>query len=354
MGSGVTIRDVAELARVSIATVSRVLNGSGRATPETAERVRAAVAELGFRPSTVGRSLKIARTRTVGVLIPTLSNPVFAESVAGVQDAAAEAGYGVLVASTDYRPDRETRAIESLLCNRVEGLVLTVADADRSAALDTLDAAGAPYVLTYNEPRVTDRASVSVDNEAAARALVARMIALGHRRIGMVAGRFHQSDRSRQRYLGYVAALAAAGLEPGPLVEVDFADTRFAQRLAAHLRGPDRPTAFFGSNDLLALATVRAVRDLGLSVPGEVSVTGFDGIEIGALSSPSLATLVQPARAMGRAAFTTLLSRLNQEPHDVRTVLPFAIREGESLGPAPSAPASPSFAFPSFATIEKL
>jgi DNA-binding LacI/PurR family transcriptional regulator len=340
MARTATIRDVAAKAGVSIATVSRVLNGSGATTPETAEKVRLAVAALTFRPSTVGRSLKAARTRTVGVLIPSLSNPVFAESVAGIQDAADEAGYSVLIASTDYSPDREARAIESLLSNRVEGLVLTVADADRSASLDTLDTAQTPYVLVYNQPLTSGRAHVSVDNVAAARAIVERMAALGHRRIGMVAGRFLHSDRSCRRHAGWLAALATAGLPPGPVIEVDFTDTRLATRLTPHLTGADRPTALFASNDLLALATIRAIRDLGLSVPGDVSVCGFDGIEVGTLVSPSLATLVQPARAMGRAAFETLRAGFFHEPQGAVIMLPFELRMGESLGPAPLAPAA--------------
>ncbi|MBP2303596.1 LacI family DNA-binding transcriptional regulator [Azospirillum picis] len=331
-----TIRDVAARAGVSIATVSRVLNGSGNATPETTEKVRAAASALAFRPSTIGRSLKAARTRTVGVLVPSLSNPVFAESVAGIQQAAAEAGYSVLIASTDYDPRREARAIESLLSNRVEGLVLTVADADRSGSLDTLDEVGLPYVLVYNQPETTARAHVSVDNIAAARAVVERMMVLGHRRIGMVAGRFHQSDRSRRRHRGWQAALADAGLAPGPVVEVDFNDLRLNRRLAPHFDGPDHPTALFASNDLLALATIRALRDLGLSVPGDVSVCGFDGIEVGMLMSPSLATLVQPTRAMGCTAFEYLRTGIAGHPKSRAVMLPFILRPGESLGPAPS------------------
>ncbi|WP_029009503.1 LacI family DNA-binding transcriptional regulator [Azospirillum halopraeferens] len=336
MAKAVTIRDVAERAGVSIATVSRVLNGAGTAAPDTAERVRTAVAELGFRPNRIGSSLKAARTRTLGVVIPSLSNPVFADSVAGVQDAAADAGYSLLIASTDYDPGREAQAVESLLSHRVEGLVLTVADADGSAVLDTLDAADLPYVLVYNQPRASGRPFVSVDNVAAARTMVERMIALGHTRIGMVAGRFRQSDRSRLRHDGYRAALDTAGLAPGPLIEVDFADAAPERRLAVRLDGPDRPTALFGSNDLVALATVRALRDLGLAVPADVSVTGFDGIAVGALVSPALTTLVQPARAMGARAMQDLLAHLAGGPRPGQVTLPFSVRTGETLGPAPA------------------
>ncbi|MFP5516077.1 MAG: LacI family DNA-binding transcriptional regulator [Alphaproteobacteria bacterium] len=333
-----TIRDVAARAGVSIATVSRVLNGTGNATPETMEKVRVAASDLSFRPSTIGRSLKAARTRTVGVLVPSLTNPVFAESVAGIQEAAAEAGYSVLIASTDYDPGKESRAIEGLLSNRVEGLVLTVADADRSGSLDTLDEVRLPYVLAYNQPERALRAHVSVDNVAASRAVVERMAVLGHRRIGMIAGRFRQSDRSRRRHAGWQAALADVGLPPGPVVEVDFNDLRLAHRLAPHLEGPERPTALFASNDMLALATIRALRDLGLSVPDDLSVCGFDGIEVGRLMSPSLATLVQPARAMGATAFECLRTGFSGDLQGRAVMLPFTLRPGESLGPAPSEP----------------
>lgn len=334
MAKATTIRDVAALAGVSIATVSRVLNGTGYASGATAEKVRAAMAALSFRPSTIGRSLKAAQTRTIGVMVPTLSNPVFAESVGGVQDAAAEAGYGVLIASTDYRSEREASAMNDLLSHRVDALVLTVADADHSPLLDALDSESAPYVLIYNHPQTRRCPFVAVDNEAAARAVVQRMIALGHRRIGMVAGGFQMSDRSRQRHAGYCAALAEAGLPAGPVVEVDFADTHLARRLAPVLQGPNRPSALFVSNDVLALATIRAVRDLGLSVPDQVSVTGFDGTAFGALVQPSLATVVQPARAMGRAAFAAVAAQLEGEAAG-GTLFPFVIRRGDSLGPAP-------------------
>ncbi|HYG91459.1 MAG TPA: LacI family DNA-binding transcriptional regulator [Azospirillum sp.] len=334
MGKGVTIRDVAARAGVSIATVSRVLNGGTPTAPDTSARVRAAIAALGFRPNRIGRSLKEARTRTIGVLVPSLRNPVFADSVAGIQDAASAAGYSVLIASSDYDPERERKAVETLLSHQVDGLVLTVAEADTNAVLEALEAAGTPYVLAYNQPRDAKRPFVSVDNVAAARAMVERMLEFGHWRIGMVAGRFQQSDRSRLRRDGFLAALAAAGLVPGPVIEVDFADIRLDQHLAPIMAGRNRPTALFASNDLLALATVRALRDLGLCVPRDVSVTGFDGIEMGILTSPSIATLVQPAYAMGEGAFAHLLATLEGEHPEPALLLPFTIRPGESLGPA--------------------
>ncbi|WP_207477314.1 substrate-binding domain-containing protein [Arenibaculum pallidiluteum] len=331
-----TIRDVAARAGVSIATVSRVLNGDVPANPVTAAKVRAAAAELEFRPNRLGRGLKIARTRVLGVLIPSLSNPVFADSVGGIQAAARRAGYSVLIAATGYDAEREDAEIESLLSHRVEGLVVTVADADRSAALAKLDRSGTPYELVYNLPEATCRPAVAVDNIAAARVVVSAMIALGHRRIGMIAGRFLASDRSRQRHAGFMAALNEAGLPPGPVIEVAFDDLRLGGGFGSALTGSGRPTALFCSNDLLALAVMGALHDLGLRIPDDVSVAGFDGIGFGSLLRPSLATVVQPARAMGEAAFERLLARLDGAPPAPPLTLPFTLRHGGSLGPAPS------------------
>lgn len=333
MPKNATIRDVAARAALSIATVSRAITGNGAVSADSRQRVQAAIAELGFRPNTIGRSLKAARSRSVGVLVPALANPIFAESVSGVQEVAAEHGYSVLIASTDYDPAREARAIESLLSNRVEGLVLTVADGDRSRSLDTLDASGTPFVLVYNETFTSGRPFVSVDNVAGVAAIIDRMAALGHRRIAMVAGRFHQSDRSRLRHQGFRAALRAHGLAPGPVIEVDFSDLRFGAELGRIMDSASPPTALFASNDMLALATIRTLHDLGLRVPEHVSVAGFDGIDVGTLVAPSLATLVQPARLMGRRAMDLLFSGLAGGPRSSAVHLPFAVRMGESLAP---------------------
>ncbi|BBK37356.1 LacI family transcriptional regulator [Allostella sp. ATCC 35155] len=335
MGRPATIRDVAAQAGLSIATVSRVLTGNGAVSADSAARVRNAIDALGFRPNAIGRSLKAARSRTIGVLVPSLSNPIFAESVGGVQDAAAERGYSVLVATTEYDADRESRAIDALLSDRVEGLVLTVADGDRSATLDTLERTGTPFILAYNEPSDRGRRFVSVDNAAAAGAVAERMLRLGHRKVAMIAGRFRQSDRSRLRHSGFRAMLEGHGASDPELLEVEFSELRLAAPLADLLAHPEPPTALFASNDLLALATVRALLDLGLRVPDDVSVAGFDGIAVGELCAPRLTTIIQPARAMGRRAAELLLD--SGDPGSDRIYLPFALRPGESLGPRPDA-----------------
>lgn len=327
-----TIRDVAAEAGVSIATVSRALNGRAPIAPETARRVQAAVAALGFRANRTGRELRAGSSHTVGVLVPSLANPVFAESVSGIQDAAREAGWSVLIASSAYEAQRESEAIDNLLSHRVGGLLLTVADADDSATLDGLDREGVPYVLLYNQPDRTDRASATIDNIAAGRDATRAMIAAGHTRLAMVAGRFAASDRSKQRYRGFVQALTEHGLEQVALIELGFDAPDIDAGTRALLTGPDRPTGLFCSTDLLALRVMALLREAGIDVPGDVAIVGFDGIPVGRLIAPSLATVAQPSHEMGRRAFLHLLARLEGAAPE-RILLPYELRPGGSLAP---------------------
>jgi DNA-binding LacI/PurR family transcriptional regulator len=327
-----TIRDVAAEAGVSIATVSRALNGRAPIAAETALRVQAAVKALGFRANRTGRELRAGVSRTVGVLIPSLANPVFAESVSGIQDAAREAGWSVLIASSAYDAERESEEVDNLLSHRVGGLLLTVSDADHSATLDALDREAMPYVLLYNQPDRADRASATIDNVAAGRDATRALIAAGHTRIAMVVGRFAASDRSKQRYRGFSEALAERGLEQSALIELEFDAPEVGAAARYLLTGPDRPTALFCSTDLLALRVMALLRDAGLSVPGDVAVVGFDGIAVGRLTEPSLATITQPSHEMGRRAFLHLLARLEGAAPE-RILLPYELRPGGSLGP---------------------
>lgn len=309
------------------------MNGTGRASADVEARVRAAMAELSFRPSEIGRALKSLRTRTLGVIIPSLTNPVFASSVAGIEAQARARGHTLLVTATDYDPGRERELVDTLIAQSVAGLVLTVADPDDNPTLDHLDAEGIPYVMVYNEPKRTHRAAVTVDNAAAGAALTEALLALGHRRILFVAGRFSTSDRSRLRHQGYCAAMHMAGRAAEPVLELDYLGDADAHRAALSnlLCAADRPTALICSNDLLALSITAAVRDMGLSVPGDVSIAGFDGISIGRLVSPALCTIDQPTRRMGERAVERLFELM--EGNGARGVehLPFHLRPGGTI-----------------------
>ncbi|MFZ4806798.1 MAG: LacI family DNA-binding transcriptional regulator [Hyphomicrobiaceae bacterium] len=333
-----TIRTVAHQAGCSVATVSRVINRSGPASAEARSRVEAAVDQLGFVPSDLGRSLRAKRTTAVGVIVPSFTNPVFADSVSGLEAIARSERRHLLVAATDYEAAREVEVVEALLRQRVEGLVLTVADAERSAALDRLDREGVPHVLVYNQP-LRGRAAVTVDNRAASAELTRRFLAHGHRRLAYVAGRFRTTDRSRMRFEGTEAVLATAGLDPAGLIELDYLDSieGHAAALRAALSGPGRPTGLLCSNDLLAISVIAALRSLGIAVPDQVSVAGFDGIGLGRMLHPSLATVATPTVDMGRLAMRRLLEFISGKApvHPTVELLPFEFRPGGSLAPVP-------------------
>ena len=333
-----TIRDVAAMAGCSVATVSRAINDTAPISHALRLRIDRAIRDSGLRPNGIGRSLKTQRTRTLGVMIPSLANPVFADSVAGLEQAARPAGYHLLLTSSEYDPAAEAGAVEAMLSQGVEGLVLTVADPDDNPMLDRLDADGVPYVLLYNQPSATGRPAVTVDNVAATHELTERVLRLGHRRIGYVGGRFGTSDRSRHRYRGYAAALGTCGLTPDEPIEVDYLAADHADELAAAFADAGLPTALLCSNDLLALKVVGSLRRLGLAVPDDLSVVGFDGIPIGALVTPTLATVVQPTRQMGVTAFARLAARLDDDGAAGATLLPHGFRPGATLSRVPGDP----------------
>ena len=334
-----TIAEVARQAGCSTATVSRVINRSGPTSAEVRDRVETAIGRLGFRPNAIGRSLKTQRTRTIGCIIPSLTNPVFASSVSGIESSASADGWSVLLAATDYKLEREGNVIETLLERDVEGLILTVADADRNRTLDMLDVERVPYVLAYNEPRHTERPAVTVDNALSTQQLTQLLIESGHRRIAYVAGRFATSDRSRRRHEGYLAALDGAGIAPLPVIEVDYMASDEAHRLdlATRLADAGRPTALMCSNDLLAVSVISALRASGYRVPDDISVTGFDGIALGQMVSPTLATIDQRPYEIGRQAAHMLFQMIERGTwEDPRLrLLDHELRPGESLASAP-------------------
>lgn len=316
---------VASAAGVSVATVSRVFNAPDLVQPLTRERVEAAARRLGYRPNASAQTLRTQRSKVLGVVLPTLLNPVFAECLDGIASAAAEAAYSIIPVTTDYLVAEEERAALHLLGRGVDGMVLVVSDPGSSPALKRLRAAGLPYVLAYNRhPR---HPCVSVDGEAAVADVVRRLCALGHRRIAMVSGEFAASDRSRQRYRGFVRGMQECELPPGEPIEVPFIEAA-VPRLAELLRPPGAPTALVCSNDLLAIRALRAAHVAGRQVPRDVSVVGFDGIAIGCDITPMLSTVVQPNRDLGRSAVRLLAG---------------AIAAGSPLTPKGSVTAQSSF-----------
>ncbi|MCQ9616167.1 LacI family transcriptional regulator [Paenalcaligenes niemegkensis] len=305
-----TIQKVAKEAGVSVATVSRTFNLPDKVNAETRKIVEQAAARLRYIPNASARSLRTQRSQTLGVVLPTLNNPVFAECLQGIAQAAAAAGYSIMPFTTDYLLKQEESAVRALHGFGVDGLILVVSDPRASATLDFVREQNIPYVLAYNSN--DEHPCISVDNPAAFARMVAYLVSLGHQRIAMVSGRRSDSDRAQQRYSGFLAGMTAAGLQPHQaIIEVPFIDNAVDQIVQA-LQHKPRPSALVCSNDLLAIRAIRAAHQLGLRVPDDISITGFDGIRLGQDLTPSLTTISQPNADIGRYSVSLLIQCLSQ------------------------------------------
>jgi len=329
-----SIQAVAARAGVSVATVSRAFNFPDKVTPATRELVERVARELNYLPNASARTLRTQRSRVLGVVLPTLLNPTFAECLQGIARAAVAGGYAIIPVTTGYQLDEEERAVHLLLAGNVDGLILVVSNPSTSATLPRLRATGVPYVLAYN--RHPDHPCVSVDSEGAVADAVARLVLLGHRRIAMVSGTLAASDRAQQRYRGYLRGMADAGLDAPPLVEVPFVETA-VDAISRQLQSRHRPTALVCSNDLLAIRSIRAAHLSGLPVPDELSVVGFDGIALGEDLTPTLTTIAQPNSDIGRHSVELLMQAMAGGAvlqADASLLLPHAFRDGESCAEA--------------------
>ena len=322
---------VAKLAGVSRATAARAFSTPALVRDTTREKVFQAAQQLAFRPNKVAQQLRLQATQMIGVMVPSLDNPVFAEQLQAMEVAARACGYSLIVTTSEYDASRENDIVEEMLRQRVDGLVLTVAEADKSAVLAQLHQETTPCLLVYNPPGNSGFPSVGVDNQAASEAATRYLITLGHQQIGMVAGPLLQSDRARQRYEGYCLAMQAAGLAPCPLIEMPRHTQADLKSLAPHLHGADALSALICTNDLLAISLIGELQRAGLSVPNDLSVMGFDGIALGKYVYPSLCTVEQPRADIGRAAIHTMLNMIRGE-RPVLTPLPYVLRKGESVG----------------------
>ena len=335
-----SINEVARRAGISIATVSRVFNSPTVVHAETRHKVLQAARELGYVANASARTLRTRHSKVLGVALPLLTNPVFAECLQGIALEAQRFGYAILPCTTEYQTHQEEAAVERLLSSDVDGVVLVVSNPRQSRALARLQQAGKPYVLAYS--RTAEHACVSVDNVQAVETLIGRLAQAGHRSITMVTGQLQASDRAQQRCRGYVQGMAAVGLPAQEIWEVPFAATAVSllqQRLSAACRAgaaPDAPapTALVCSNDLLAIRALRAAALAGLAVPQDLCVAGFDGIALGQDLTPSLASITQPNELIGSRSVALLCQALQEGRKSVGAqdsiFLPHGWRSGES------------------------
>jgi len=326
------LKQVAQLAGVSRATAARAFASPDVVRPATRDQVFAAARQLGFRPNRLGRQLRLQTTNLIGVIVPNLLNPVFAEQFQAMERAARLKGYNLLLATTDYSSERESAVVEELLRQRVDGLVLTVTDAESNRVLQSLSREDTPFVLAYHQPGNPDYSAVSVDNRAGMALATRYLLDCGHRRIGMVAGPALQSDRARLRYAGYCDAMAERGFASLPVIEMPAHTQADFAAIEPLLRGPNPPSALVCSNDLLAISLIAELRRNGWGVPGQLSVIGFDGIALGAQMHPTLCSVVQPIAELASTVIDQLLAQIAGAA-PISHCLPCYIRPGESTQP---------------------
>ena len=301
---------MASLSGVSTATVSRALANPSSVRPETRDRVLAAVRTLGYTPNAAARNLRARRSMMAMVFVPRLSNPFFGEVIRGIDSELSRNGYGLIVGDLDNSPEKERHLADVVFAGHIDGIVVMW---DRLPIRDgrSVTEAGLPVVGAVATPEETARARVLIDDAGSLALAVEHLLALGHRRFAYLGGPDGNFNADARRK-GFVSALERAGLDPASAPSWS-GDYRFASgeaAAAALLGGTPRPTAVVCASDEMAIGFLKGARAAGLDVPGDVSVTGFDGIDFGEYCSPPLTTVVQPRFDMGVAAASLLLSRM--------------------------------------------
>ena len=319
-----TIKQVAEHAGVSAATVSYVLNGTGTVTPATKQRVLDAAAALGYQPSFAARSLR-GRSHTLGLALPALpgrlADPALAEVLASLSDTATLRGYQLLLATPDAERSAADLCVSLARTGRVDGLVLLdmlVGD-ERAAVLSEL---GFPHICAGPTPEGSRSASVSVDDAAAAALAVQHLLRLQHRQIGLIQLPSELAE-SEPRYTGYVRALEAAGCVAIPelVVEAGRREGDGYQAMQELLNAPEPPTAVLACSDELALGAMHAIYDSGLTVGGDVSLVGFEDTPVAAHTYPPLTALRQPRAAIGEQLATLLIDTIEHRDSAAKQVV---------------------------------
>jgi LacI family transcriptional regulator len=329
-----TIRDVANRAGVAPITVSRVINNSGYVSPATRERVEAAIAELQYVPNTLARSLRSKRTKTIALLLTDITNPFWTTVARGVEDAASEQGFNMVLCNTDESETKQTNYLKVLLEKRVDGILLVPARS-KAEPVELIQGQGTQVVILDRRVPCSQVDVVRCDSEGGAYQLTQLLLRLGHRRIAMLSGPADVST-AVDRVVGYRRALAQTGLDPdeAPIYYGEFTQSAGYEMMGRALSITPWPTAVFGANNFIAIGALRALRDVGLGVPDDVALVTFDDLPLTLVLDPFLTVATQPAYEMGRQATELLLARLGgQAPADCQEiVLPTEIIVRRSSG----------------------
>jgi LacI family transcriptional regulator len=339
INSGVTEatqEDVARAAGVSAATVSRCLNSPDIVRPALQAKVEAAIRALDYVPHGAARSLASRRSRMIGAIFPSLDSALFGGALEALQSEIAASGHTLVVASSNYDPAREREHVRNLLASGIDALML-VGGARDEAVYRPIRRRGIPYVLIWVSRSAGGHPCIGFDNEAAAAAVARHLLDIGHRRIAVISGRLAGNDRAAARIAGIRSALAARGLrlEPGDIVERPFGVAEGREAFRRLMAAAPRPTAVICGSEPFAYGAIFESAALGLAVPREVSVTGFDDMWLASQLTPGLTTVRTPRRRMGTLAGRYLLSVLAGEEPMTPRPLDFELVLRGSTAPPP-------------------
>jgi len=309
----VTLHELAKAAGCSVSTVSRALNNGDHPVNDlTRERILALANELGYRPNMTARGLKTDRTFTIGLVVYNIASAFTPVLIRGIQDYLKQRDYFSIIISTDWDPDLESEAVHQLISRSIDGVIFVETWRDESN--NTLDLANKPYAYVYRLFDGEYSNSVVVDDLHGAHLAVEHLVKLGHQRIAFINGP-HGWAASKERLAGYQEVLAEAGLASDPaLIEEGTWEVQSGYQAAKNfLALPNRPTAIFAANDLMALGAIYAIQDEGLNVPQDVAIVGYDDRDLASFSNPTLTTICPPSFEMGQLAAQLILDRLENQ-----------------------------------------
>lgn len=329
-----TLDDVAKAAGVSTATVSRCLNLPDRVAKSTLDRVMQSVRDLGYTPNFGARVMAARRTFTIGAIIPTMENAIFARGLQAFQEELHLRGYTLLVSSTAYRPEIEKEQIHALVTRGADALLLIGYEREPEV-YSYLERRNIPALVAWAFSKNHHLPSIGFDNRVSMKRLADHVIGLGHRRISMISGITKGNDRAAERLEGIRDALRANGLDHSVLsvVETPYGIQNGEDAFDLLMASDVRPTVVMCGNDVLAAGALRRARETGINVPDDLSITGFDDIELARILTPSLTTVHVPHREMGRSAATELVNIVEKISTGASVELQTSLKIRSSLAP---------------------
>ncbi len=325
-----TIRDVSKIAGVSVATVSRTLSKPDKVSEKTRQIVHDAIKQTNYKPDILARNFRTRKSSTVVVLVPDIANPFFSRVIRGIEQTAQRLGYAVLLGDTQGERDREITYANMVHTSQADGII----QLDCHIPFEDKNDRTSPIVNACDCVRGTDMPTVQLDNVAAAKDMANHLISLGHQNIGIISGP-ENSTITNDRLRGIKAALEEAGLAYNSANRMygDYSIPSGAMAASDLLSLPDAPTAIFCMNDEMAIGAISQAKKMGLNVPGDISITGFDDISFSEFCDPPLTTVSQPAEEFGSNAMEMLYDLINdEEPANKNIFLPFELVIRESTG----------------------